>query len=251
MLQMQHFDFTKKRVTVTVPGELTKTGQDRHTYLTAEMSAQLNAWLNYKYRPRKIKSLNRSTGKWETRDVKPVKSDTDYVFMQYYDKKTISPNPKRNYSSIRARFGEILRKLNIPMDKTGKRHRITFRSLRRFVYTQIDSLGMNQFAEYYIGHAHSSYWERSEADKLKDFEKVEPYLTFLDFNQLEAATQDVKTKLGALEYENLKLQGEIAQLLPLKAQIAEIHKAMEKAHMEIKPDKSIGYEEWIENNMGF
>jgi integrase len=56
MLQMQHFDFGKKPIVVSVPGELTKTGQDRHTYLTVEMSAQLNSWLNYKYREREIQS---------------------------------------------------------------------------------------------------------------------------------------------------------------------------------------------------
>lgn len=38
MLQIQHFDFTKKPIRVSIPGELTKTGQDRNTYLTAEMS---------------------------------------------------------------------------------------------------------------------------------------------------------------------------------------------------------------------
>ena len=212
MLQMKHFDFGRKRVMVSVPGELTKTGQDRHTYITSEMAAQLNAWLNYKYRVRKIKSYNRNTGKWETRTVRPVKSDNDYVFMQYYDKRTISPNPKRNYSTIRARFAEILRKLRIPMDKTGKRHTITLHSFRRFVYTEIDSLGMNQFAEYYIGHIHSSYWERSEADKLKDFEKVEPYLTFMDFNRLDASTQDVKTKLEEKDNDIRSMREEIHKL---------------------------------------
>jgi len=65
--------------------------------------------------------------------------------------------------------------------------------------------------EYDICHAHSSYWERSEEDKLKDFQKVAPYLTYLDFNQLEAATRDVQTKLGALEYENLNLKAQIAE----------------------------------------
>jgi integrase len=247
MLQMHHFDFTKKPIRVNVPGELTKTGQDRHTYLTEEMAAQLDTWLNYKYRERKIKSLNRTTGKWETRVLKPVKSDTDYVFMQYYDKKTISPNPKRNYSSIRSRFAEILKKLKIPMDKSGKRHKITFHSLRRFAYTQIDSLGMNQFAEYYIGHSHSTYWERSEQDKLADFKKVEPYLTFLDFNQLEAATQDVKTQLGALKYENLQLKGQIAELIPLKQQIEDIKAALAKQNLEIKQDKSIDLDEYTSN----
>jgi hypothetical protein len=98
------------------------------------------------------------------------------------------------------------------VDKTGKRHTITLHSFRRHVYTTIGSLGLNQFAEYYIGHIHSSYWDRSEADKLKDFAKVEPYLTFMDFNQLEADTQDVKTKLGALEYENIQLKGQIANM---------------------------------------
>jgi hypothetical protein len=98
------------------------------------------------------------------------------------------------------------------MDKTGKRHKVTLHSFRRFVYTQIDSLGMNQFAEYYIGHIHSSYWDRSEADKLKDFEKVEPYLTFMDFSQLEAATQDVKTRLDEKDADIRSMREEIHKL---------------------------------------
>jgi integrase len=220
MLQLKHFDFTTKPITVHIPGELTKTAQDRHTYLTQEMGSQLNTWLNYKYRERRIKSYNRKTDKWETRLVRPVKSEDDYVFMQYYDKRTISSNPVRNYGNIRERFGEILKKLKIPLDKTGKRHKITLHSLRRCVYTTIDGLGMNQYAEYYIGHIHSAYWDKSEADKLKDFRKVEPYLTYMDFNQLEQDTQDIKTQLGALQYENMQLKGQVAQAMKTFEQFA-------------------------------
>ena len=37
--------------------------------------------------------------------------------------------------------------------------------------------------------------ERKESEKAEIFEKVEPYLTFLDFAKLEAKGADVETKL--------------------------------------------------------
>lgn len=44
------------------------------------------------------------------------------------------------------------------------------------LYTQLDSLGLGQFAEFYIGHKLSEYWNKPENEKVARFKKAEPYL---------------------------------------------------------------------------
>lgn len=72
---------------------------------------------------------------------------------------------------------------------------VTFHSFRRFAYTTIDGLGHNQFAEFYLGHTNSPYSKKPEAEKIKIFKLVQPYLTFLDIVSLEAKGADFAAKL--------------------------------------------------------
>ena len=67
-----------------------------------------------------------------------------------------------------------------------RRRQITFHSFRRFVKTTISDLGYQDFSEYFIGHSGSSYWTKKESEKTEIFQKIEPYLTFLNVHQLES-----------------------------------------------------------------
>jgi predicted nuclease with TOPRIM domain len=69
------------------------------------------------------------------------------------------------------------------------------------------------------------------------FHKVEPYLTYLDYSDLEAKGADVETKLSGLENENATLRRELEELKnkpneeieTLKKQIGEISKMLLQA----------------------
>ncbi|MGA9841379.1 MAG: hypothetical protein WBQ25_03610 [Nitrososphaeraceae archaeon] len=72
-------------------------------------------------------------------------------------------------------------------EDNDKRRKITFHSFRRFVKSTISDLGFGDYSESFIGH--------SEKEKGEIFAKIAPYLTFLDYSELEASGADVVTKL--------------------------------------------------------
>ena len=101
------------------------------------------------------------------------------------------------------------------LDRMGKgarengnkgRRQITFHSFRRFVKTTISDLGYQDFSEFMIGHAGSTYWRKKDSEKAELFKKIEPYLTYLNIHQLERQGADIETKIGELEILNTSLR---------------------------------------------
>ena len=72
-------------------------------------------------------------------------------------------------------------------------------SFMRFVKTTISDLGYANYSEYFIGHFGSTYWRKKESEKGDIFRKIEPYLTFLNVNELERQGADIQTKVEELE----------------------------------------------------
>ena len=64
------------------------------------------------------------------------------------------------------------------------RREITLHSFRRFCKSTISDLGYSDYSEWYIGHSGSTYWRKKDSEKEELFKKIEPYLTFLDIQQL-------------------------------------------------------------------
>jgi hypothetical protein len=92
------------------------------------------------------------------------------------------------------------------------RRKITFHSFRRFVKTTISDLGYQDFSEWFIGHAGSTYWRKKDSEKAELFRKIEPYLTFLDITGLESKGADMETKTEQVMAENLSLKQQIDEL---------------------------------------
>jgi hypothetical protein len=82
------------------------------------------------------------------------------------------------------------------------RRKITLHSFRRYVKTTISDLGYHDFSEYFIGHSGNSYYTKSEKDIVKMFEKIEPHLTFLDYEELDRKGADIQSKIDELEELN-------------------------------------------------
>ena len=213
-VQLQDIDFDRSPVRVNLRGENAKTRTDRHTYLTREMVTQLKSWLDFKYRERTIKQYyDKNTGKivYKVLHLKPVRRSDDYVFMPYHDD-GLETTVEYAYKNLSRRFGELLDRMNIKFRHDGKRREITLHSFRHFVYTTIDGLGQNQFAEYFIGHTNSTYWRKPESEKVTTFLKIEPYLTFMDVAALEAKGADMETKTEQVMAENLSLKQQVDEL---------------------------------------
>jgi hypothetical protein len=64
--------------------------------------------------------------------------------------------------------------------------------LRVFIKSTISE---SDYSEWFIGHNGSTYYRKTEKEKAEIFRKIEPYLTFLDYSELEAGGADVDTKL--------------------------------------------------------
>ena len=98
-------------------------------------------------------------------------------------------------------------------DGNENRREITLHSFRRFVKSTISDLGFSDYSEYHIGHAGSTYWRKKDKEKAEIFKKIEPYLTFLDIQQLERKGADLETQIVELQ--------EVNQILRNREQIRE------------------------------
>jgi integrase len=215
-IRIKDIDFKASPVKLFIRGEYTKTKVDRTVFLTQELSKQLVDWLEYKYRTRRVCHYDNSAHKTITEYKTPKKDQNDLVLAVH------RATPGSLYLELSGAFGKTLDRIgmgtreeepsvmivNIQDHNNNKangddnhnrnrfNHRkITLHSFRRFVKSTISDLGHSDFSEWFIGHDDSTYYRKKESEKAEIFQKVEPYLTFLDFAKLEAKGADVETKL--------------------------------------------------------
>jgi integrase len=192
-----------------IRGEYTKTRVDRRIFLTTEMVSQLKAWLDYKYRKRRVCYKGKQAKKTITEYRVLAKNENDLVFAVHYDHdNNISPsNPKYIYSDMAHSFAKTLDRIGMGRKRVNdRRRRFTLHTLRRWLKSTISDLGYGDFSEFMIGHAGSVYWQKKESEKAELFLKIEPSLTFLDFPSLERKGADFQSKIDVLEQENLALR---------------------------------------------
>jgi integrase len=199
---------------VLVRGEYTKTKVDRIVFLTNEMVKQMKTWLEYKYRTRRICYFDKDIGKTKCEYRTPTKNNRHLIF-SVNQLSQGDPSLQSLYVIMSNAFAKTL-------DRMGKgereddqrkddisrklRRKITLHSYRRWVKSTISDLGYGDYSEYFIGHIGSTYYRKSDREKAEIFYKIEPYLTFLDFAQLERKGADVKTRVEELEVINQKLR---------------------------------------------
>jgi integrase len=191
---------------IFVRGKYTKTKTDRHVFLTEEVVNQLEQWLEYKYRTRRVCFKDEHSNKTITEYRTPTRNDNDLVFAVYQDKQ--KPNPRMIYYDLARSFGKTLERMGKGNREDGNENRrqITLHSFRRFVKTTISDLGYSDFSEYFIGHSGSTYWRKKDSEKAEIFRKIEAYLTFLNVHQLERQGADIQSKVEELEGLNQSLR---------------------------------------------
>jgi integrase len=209
-IRVKDIDFDNKPARLFVRGENTKTKTDRTVFLTKETANQLESWLKYKHRTRRVCYKNNDNGDDNKKIITvyrtPPTENTEMVFAVYQDKQT--PDTSSLYTELAASFAKTLDRMGKGEreDSNGRRRQITLHSFRRFVKTTISDLGYADYSEYFIGHAVSTYWRKKESEKAEIFRKIEPYLTFLNIHQLERQGADILTKVNELEEVNQSLR---------------------------------------------
>lgn len=204
-IRLKDLDLKSKPSKIFIRGEFTKTKTDRLIFLTEELVHQLKTWIEFKYRRRRVCSINKSTGKSISEYRTPKKDENDLIFGS-------RKSSEINHRSI---YGDLCHIFERTLDRMGKgeredgnerRRQITLHSFRRFVKTTISDLGYQDFSEFMIGHAGSTYWRKKDSEKAELFKKVESYLTYLNVHQLERRGADFETKLKELEVLNKSLR---------------------------------------------
>ena len=236
-LRYKDFDFgdddnknnSNHQAYVRIRGEFTKTRTDRYVFLTRELVEQCKAWIDFKYRPRRITKVVSHNNSSSSRDddnnrsgshsnktisqwIEPELSPDDMFFSMPRGRRRSSLQSL--YVHISADFARTLDRIGFGNRENGNKGRreITFHSFRRFVKTTISDLGYQDFSEWFIGHAGSTYWRKKDSEKAELFRKIEPYLTFLDITGLESKGADMETKTEQVMAENLSLKQQVDEL---------------------------------------
>lgn len=193
-----------------IRGEYTKTKSDRTILLTQEVVQQLKYWLEYKYRTRRISFYEKDTRKSISEYRTLPKGDHDLVFsMNASTKGYLYVSIHSLYVEFASAFGKMLEQLGRGQreDSLGAQHRkVTLHSFRRWVKSTISDIGYYDYSEWFIGHSGSTYYRKSEKEKADLFQKIEPYLTFLNIPQLERQGADIQRKMEELEDLNQSLR---------------------------------------------
>lgn len=173
--------------------EYAKTRVGRDVYISDEATKFLKEWLDWKYRIRQKAT--------------PVMYGDDLVFSRAKfgkdETQTKQANPIRIYSKIVMEFNNLLKIVKMDERKEGMlRRRITLHSFRRFAKTVVSTQINQDYSEWFLGHAKSSYWTMKEPQRREIYAtKCMKYLTFLDYSGLEATGKDVETKLEEKDRE--------------------------------------------------
>src|SRR6478672_3060751 len=198
-----------------IRGEYTKTKVSRFVFLTQELIRQLSLWLEYKHRTRRICFKGENNGKTRIEYKTLARNDHDLLFAVNQD----NPNIKWLYNQFAVSFGKTLDRMGMGDREEvgrGRRRRITLHSMRRFVKSTVSDLGYGDFSEFMIGHSSSTYYRRTAEEKAVLFQKIEPYLTFLDYQQLERRGADISAQLQEKDEQIqtlVKKQGEFELLI--------------------------------------
>ena len=179
-IRIKDIDFDNKPATIYVRGENAKTKTDRIIFLTDEVTNQLNTWLKYKHRTRRICYKDKDdigNKKTITEYRTPSLKKTDMVFAVYQSDQ--ASDPKSLYSELSSSFVKTLDRMGKgeKEDNNERRRQITLHSFRRFVKSTISVLGYSNYSEWFIGHSGSTYYRKKEPKKTSHLDIIELYKT--------------------------------------------------------------------------
>jgi hypothetical protein len=187
--------------------------------LTREAATQLRLWDKFKYRTRWTTVKEEGNGESIRKFAAPKQNPYNLLLsMPHLNEEKAAPDGLYDYLS--AAFAELIDVLESGIGNgdsnngrnVGERRKVTLKTFRDFVKSTISDLGYSDFSEWMIGHAGSTYYQKSEKERMDLFRKLEPYLTYLDVASLEAKGADVESKTQQVMAENLSLKQQVDEL---------------------------------------
>lgn len=237
-LRLRNLELESEPGKIFVEAEFTKTKTDRYVFMTRELKKTIKSYLKQKYSPKIMRIVDEKSGRRTRRSIQLKQDQDDLLFAPYNTAKKREPN-------INTLYIATVKKLNKVIDSIGnwKRERhsgfreITRHTFRRFVKSVISDLGHADFSEWYIGHIGSTYYRKKESERVQIFQKIEPYLTFLDVVSLEAKGADIQSQIEQKDLQIRAMQEQMGLMMAymtesdpkMKAEIS--RKLIEKGYM--------------------
>ena len=224
-IRLCDLNFTRDPPTVFIRGEFTKTKRDRTIPLTEELAYQIRQWTSYKYRTRTVSYYDYEIKKTHVEKRIPKTNNKVLLFSNAY---RLDVTVDGLYQNMLQHFQKVLDRLGgkyAEFEPSGKRRKFTLHSFRRWVLTTISNLGHGDYAQYFIGHAGTTYYRVSDSEKTRLFKMVEPYLTYLDQASLERKGAEQQVRIEALEQQNYQLQSEVSKI---EKALSEVNKIKEQ-----------------------
>jgi integrase len=173
--------------TITYRAEYSKMRVARTRPLTREATTQLRLWDKFKYRTRWTTVKDEENGEPVRMFAAPKRNSHNLLLsMPHLNDEKATPDGLYDYlSGAFAELIDILDGGNTGNDdgsnnrKVGERRKVTLKTFRDFVKSTISDLGYSDFSEWMIGHAGSTYYQKSEKERMEVFRKLEPYLTWM------------------------------------------------------------------------
>ncbi|MDQ4018073.1 MAG: hypothetical protein M3129_05975 [Thermoproteota archaeon] len=173
--------------TIPYRAEYSKMRVARTRPLTREATTQLRLWDKFKYRTRWTTVKDEENGEPVRMFAAPKRNSHNLLLsMPHLNDEKATPDGLYDYlSGAFAELIDILDGGNTGNDdgsnnrKVGERRKVTLKTFRDFVKSTISDLGYSDFSEWMIGHAGSTYYQKSEKERMEVFRKLEPYLTWM------------------------------------------------------------------------
>ena len=209
--------------TITYTAEYSKMRVARTRPLTREAANQLRLWDKFKYRTRWTTVKEEEENGEYVRKFAAPKRNPHNLLLSMPHLNGEKSTPEGLYDYFAEAFAELVDTIdnggsggdggsNNNSRKLGEHRKVTLKTFRDFVKSTISDLGYSDFSEWMIGHAGSTYYQKSEKERMEVFKKLEPYLTYLDVASLEAKGADVESKTQQVMAENLSLKQQIDEL---------------------------------------
>jgi integrase len=197
-----------KPVQIKIRKEYNKTRTAHFCFLTDEAAHYLKEWIDWKYRP------ERRTPK--------QKLDDDYVFATRKIGYKTNGSPTQIYSNILVEFNKLQDMCGFTERKDGMyRRKYTLHSFRRYTKTILsDNIGQD-YSEWYLAHAKSSYWVRDIEHKSSEYIRVMKFLTFLDYSVIESTGKGIQNQLSEKDLRIKNLEEQVKSLQELQEKSVE------------------------------
>jgi integrase len=198
-LRLQDVDFTTSPTRITIRREYSKTKRVRTIYCSDEATKHLQKLI----------------------EIHSIKAPNDLIFSVHG-----STQPITIYNRILEQFEKLQKVADKDQRKEGsKRRKITLHSFRRTNYSIIAENCSSDFANFYLGHHHSSYWTHKESERHNIYRtKCMPFLTVYQDTRNNTIEEALKIKDKAIQTLQSQQNGLMDRIDNLEALLADPEK---------------------------